>query len=725
MAVLPEFWGLLMPAPADKSRVVRFGLFEVDLHEAELRKGGIRIKLQDQPFQILTLLLECPGQTVSREELRTKLWPADTFVDFDHSLNSSIKKLREALGDDSDSPRFIETLHRRGYRFIAPVDGHGAHAAERTEQVPAVAAAHSESKSLARWQQWTAIAALVVGATALGLWLHPQGSPLRITRIVQLTNNGRRKGDALCTDGPRLYFQENQTIVQVSTSGGETVPLPTPFQSHSIFPMDLSVDGAELLVSTRTAEETELPLWIVPVLGGSPRRVGDVLVNYDAAAWSPNGRNIFYARGSDLYMLKTDGTDSRKLLTVNGTPNYLRWSPDGKRVGFTLWDPQGQESAIWEVDADGSNLHQLLLSWNSPHSECCGGWTADGKYYVFSATHQNQSGLWALREETGLFHKGSYTPVLLTSGPLDFGWNTPSRDGKRIFALATQPRGELMKFDAKTRQFAPYLSGISASDTAFSRDGEWVCYVSVPEGVLWRSKLDGSQKLQLTLPTMSVMLPRWSPDGKRIAFMGQMQGKTEKNYIVSADGGGLQQLSPGERSEADPEWSPDGNSILYGRLPNYWIAEPSKAKSLVLLDLKTSQTTEIRGSEGLYSPRWSPDGRYVATLDFDSRKLILFDFKTHQKQELATFVGGVGYPNWSRDGAWIQVVGRTRVGEIRGIYRIRLNDHKLERVLNSEELGPISGVAGGEWHGLTPDDSLLVMRDHSTTEVYALEWEAP
>src|ERR1039457_6897676 len=110
-----------MPALADKSRVVRFGVFEVDLQEAELRKSGIRIKLQEQPFRILTMLLDHPGQAVTREEIERELW-AGTFVDFDHSLNSCINKLREALGDDSENPRFIQTLHRRGYRFIAPVN---------------------------------------------------------------------------------------------------------------------------------------------------------------------------------------------------------------------------------------------------------------------------------------------------------------------------------------------------------------------------------------------------------------------------------------------------------------------------------------------------------------------------------------------------------------------------------------------------------------------------
>jgi Tol biopolymer transport system component len=240
---------------------------------------------------------------------------------------------------------------------------------------------------------------------------------------------------------------------------------------------------------------------------------------------------------------------------------------------------------------------------------------------------------------------------------------------------------------------------------------------------LWRSKLDGSQKLQLTVPPMRVHLPRWSPDGKRVAFIGEMPGKTWKNYVVSADGGTPRQLVMDERNETDPHWSPDGNSILFGRLPNYLIPEPSETKGLHLFDLGTSQVTKIPGSEGLISPRWSPDGRYVATFDYDSRKLILFDLTTHQQVELATSLHGLAFQNWSRDGTWIQVGGDLN-GKDWGIYRIRLSDHKIERVVSGWEIGRIGGVTGA-WNGLAPDDSLLVMRDHSTTEVYALEWEAP
>src|SRR4051812_2196912 len=118
-----------------QSDVRRFGTFEVDLRARELRKGGIRIRLQDQPFQILAMMLERPGELVTREELRQQLWPSGTFVDFEHSLNAAVKRLRAALGDDADNPRFVETLHRRGYRFVAPVESESP--ARRLHVVPA------------------------------------------------------------------------------------------------------------------------------------------------------------------------------------------------------------------------------------------------------------------------------------------------------------------------------------------------------------------------------------------------------------------------------------------------------------------------------------------------------------------------------------------------------------------------------------------------------------
>jgi Tol biopolymer transport system component len=443
------------------------------------------------------------------------------------------------------------------------------------------------------------------------------------------------------------------------------------------------------------------------------------------AGWSPDGQKIVYARGKDLNVVNTDGSDSHELVALEGTPAFPRWSPDGKRIRFTLLDLETTKAySLWEVDADGSHLHPLLPGWNTPPAECCGNWTPDGKYYLFRARRGGAADIWAIREVSGSFHNGPMAPVQLTTGTMRLGSPLPAHDGKRIFVLGTQLRGELMRFDARNRELAPYLSGVSASEVAFSRDGEWVCYSTYPEGILWRSKLDGSQKLQLTVAPMVAVVPHWSPDSKRIAFTTWTAGEPHKTYVVSREGGTPQQLMPGERNEADAQWSPDGNSILFGRWPNYLIPEPPEEKALNLLDLKTNQVSKIPGSEGLYSPRWSPDGRHVATLDFDTKELILFDLVTHQREELvSTEAGYVAYPSWSQDGKYVYFGGFLTTDN-RGIFRVRVSEHKCERVVRDNELGRFWGVSG-DWLGLAPDDSLLVMRDHSTTEVYAMEWEAP
>jgi DNA-binding winged helix-turn-helix (wHTH) protein len=223
-----------MPSPAASTRVFHFGLYEVDLQEGELRKNGIRVKLQDQPFQILTMLLERPGQTVTREELRHKLWLTDTFVDFDHSLNSSINKLREALGDSSENPRFIETLHKRGYRFIAPVDGSHASntpalasfesiaAPDLTRPKLAPPAATPVEVSIVKPPKWPMIVIVVSAITLLiasGLEIYdflrrPAPRPFQNFVITQVTNSGKVKSAAISPDGKYVAFVQNDNGMQ-------------------------------------------------------------------------------------------------------------------------------------------------------------------------------------------------------------------------------------------------------------------------------------------------------------------------------------------------------------------------------------------------------------------------------------------------------------------------------------------------------------------------------
>jgi Tol biopolymer transport system component len=570
------------------------------------------------------------------------------------------------------------------------------------------------------WQAVMALAgAVVIAGAALAYWLTRPLPPRRILNSVQITDDGRRKWGALVTDGSRVYFWEylggSPTIVQVSVAGGETVPIASPEPGYEL--SDISPNRTELLAGFRGPEDR--PFWLVPTLGGGSRRLGD-LVGLDAT-FSPDGLEIAYTKSGGLFLARSDGSESRRLVSVTGMPLYPRWSPDGTLLRFTLFGPKPNANSLWEVSADGTNLHPLLPGRSNPPRECCGNWTPDGKYFVFESDRTGLSTIWAIREKGGLFRKASREPIQLTAGPIHTSLPVPSTDGKKLFVLGTQTRQQLLRYDAKSRNFAPYLGGISATEVDFSRDGQWVAYLAYPEGSLWRSKADGSQRVQLTSPPMRPRLPRWSPDGKRIVFYAQTTGRPYKIYIVPMDGGTPQQLMPGERHEHDPGWSPDGNRLVFGRYPPIEDAT-SGAVAIHLFDLRTHQISTLPASEGYWSARWSPDGRYIAALEgYPPTGLVLFDFTTNKWVELLKAV--VGYPNWSRDGKWVYCNSDYK-GIVADI-RIRISDRKVERVASMKDLQGSPTGFGGWWSGLAPDDSLLVLRDTSVQEIYALEWEAP
>jgi eukaryotic-like serine/threonine-protein kinase len=186
-----------------------------------------------------------------------------------------------------------------------------------------------------------------------------------------------------------------------------------------------------------------------------------------------------FCTGLDIYQANADGTDPRKLATVSGEPNGLHFSPDGSRISFSIARPESDSSALWEIRSDGGNLHLLFPGWHIPPVECCGVWTPDGRYYLFVSGFPG-SDIWALRETTGYFRKRSSIPFQLTTGPLSFTSLTPSTDGKKLFVHGSQGRGELVRYDPKSYQFVPFLSGISAGELDFSRDGRWVTTFPTP-----------------------------------------------------------------------------------------------------------------------------------------------------------------------------------------------------------------------------------------------------
>jgi RNA polymerase sigma factor (TIGR02999 family) len=552
---------------------------------------------------------------------------------------------------------------------------------------------------------------LVLAALALGyFWVRPEPVP-RLSNFVQLTHDGQPKG-VVGIERSRLYVavatRDYHGLAEMPTSGGEPRKLPILPKDMGI--ASLSPDGSQLLLVEWHDNTGAGPLWSVPILGGSPRRLADTAGV--GGAWSPDGKKLAYGNGNGLFVANEDGTDSRKLITMQDPAFVLdaAWSPDGTRLRFVVRKTEEVPSGFyWEVSQDGTGLHRLLPDWHNPPSwECCGHWTADGKYFVFVSGDQ----IWALPEKGGFLHSEP-KPIQLTSSPIPLSGPIPSSDGKKLFVIGQTVRGELARYDFKSRKFVPFLGGISAEYVAFSKDGEWVAYVSFPEGTLWRSRLDGSERLQLSYPPVYAMLPRWSPDGKRIVYMDGRLGKPMKIYEVSPQGGSPRQLMPEDSTtQSDPTWSLDGNKILFGGSSN------DPASVIRVLDLVTHQVSVLPGSQGLYSPRWSPNGRFVIATPADSTRLLLFDFETQKWNELAK--ANMGWAEWSKDGQYVYFQDFSSSD---AVLRVGLSDHQIERVADLANVF-LTGHQGS-WLSLGPDDSPLLLRNTGTWDIYSLDWEVP
>ena len=564
-----------------------------------------------------------------------------------------------------------------------------------------------------RWLLYAALLALALCLVPLFAWLRSPLSPPRVLGSTQITRDGFPKSNML-TDGTRIYFVGNtpdrQFLAQVSTAGGETGIIPTAFTNINIH--DISSDHSELLATDVVGTEPEDPYWIVPLPTGARRRLGDVIGH--SAAWSPDGRQLIYANGSDLFVANHDGSTSRKLVTLPDAAYHLSFSPDGKRIRFTLGALFIENASLWEARADGSGLHPLLPGWNNPARECCGKWTSDGRYFVFVSTNSKGTNIWALPERNGFLGKGPRVPLQLTTGPLRFSSVLPTRDGSKFIVIGTQPRGELVRYDAHSRQFLPFLSGISASELDFSRDGQRVTYVSYPDNMLWQSRTDGSERLQLTYPPVEAHLPRWSPDGKQIAFVAVHDSKW-KIFLISSRGGTPQELLPQvDDNEVDPVWSPEGTQLAFGGL--------ATSGPIQLVDLKTRKVSAIPGSDGLFSPRWSPDGRYLASLSQDSQKMLFFDFGGQKWSEPIAENARIGFPTWSQDGKYCYF---DEGGTNPSFRRVKVGASHSETLFSLKGMLLFRANVAGTWSGLAPDGSALFVRDISTQEIYALDVELP
>src|SRR5947199_16284 len=295
--------------------------------------------------------------------------------------------------------------------------------------VMTASAAAAQTPMMSRRRLLTAglvVAALGIAAT-LAFLFRPALPPPRVTGSTQITNDGRAKF-AMTTDGSRMYFSSfsglSGTLFQVSTAGGDTLPVKTSGLNPLLF--DISPNRSELILGSCAEYRQQCRLWILPVLGRSPRRVGNILAL--DATWSRDGEEVVYTTANCLYEARIDGNDSRKIVCVEGTPFWPRWSPDGSRLRFTV-QASKSGSALWQVDAEGSHLRPLLAGFNNPPAECCGTWPPDGRYFVFQSARGGTQNIWAIGEERSFFRKDTPEPVQLTNGPTSASFPLPSVAG--------------------------------------------------------------------------------------------------------------------------------------------------------------------------------------------------------------------------------------------------------------------------------------------------------
>jgi Tol biopolymer transport system component/DNA-binding winged helix-turn-helix (wHTH) protein len=717
------------------NQTIRFGVFQVSPQSGELHKAGVRIKLQEQPFQVLTALLEHPGEIVTREELKRRIWPTDNFGDCDHALNVAVAKLRTALCDSAQSPHLIETLHHRGYRFIAPIQGTAGAGgspvrgmdlrdAAEVETTPRAFGASQRSQGGTRPSQIAALTAgaaiVLLGTILIFRWLSPLPAP-RVAKIIQLTHSGRvDPWGKITSDGARIFFLEREgdhwNLMQAPVSGGEPQPVPSPF--HNVRILDLSPDQSEFLVAPFSARTPNLEFWTLPVVGGSPRRLGGAIG--DDGAFSRDGQRIAYSSADGIYICSRGGSDPHKIVSLHGLAWELAWSPDGKALRFTSEDQKTGNTSLWEVSADGRNLHPLFPGWNQPPRERGGHWSADGRYYFFVSFRGGIFDVWARTEKSSsLPWSKPGTPVRLTSGPIGYEALALSKDGRQLLGIGGQEKVEMAQQLQDSKQFLTMFGGAQVWGASYSRKGTWIALIP-RDGNLWRCRPDGTQRVQLTDGFHQVYAPRWSADETRIVFQGRKESGPWNVYLVGARGGPTEELVHDDHVREAPDWAPNGESVVYST-PLESEGEPSTDGGIYVLNLKTRQTTKVPGSDGLMYARWSFDGRYLAALPEDQKKVMLFDFRGHTWKEIAhgTLLTQLA---WSRDAKCLYFQDLLDEGE--PLYRVRVTDAKVERVMSFESMLQ-AGAIRCAFAGLTADGRPLVLVTRGGGDIYGLDLELP
>jgi DNA-binding winged helix-turn-helix (wHTH) protein/Tol biopolymer transport system component len=721
-----------------------FGPFRLDAAQRLLLRDDRLVPLQPKAFETLLVLVRNSEKVVLKDELLNTVW-ADTFVE-ESNLTQNIFVLRKALGEPEGGRRYIITVPGRGYRFaetvrVIPhfevnVTLSNLPEVTRPERPPDIEVVNSLTLSVLpvatelpprrNVSGYFSVIAVTAGVVVLAgvLLLYRYFSKIpQLLSVAQVTHSGRvDPWGRILSDGSRLFLLERDgdhwNTVQVATQGGETQPFLSTFRNTRIFA--ISSRNSEMLIGPFVGRTGNLPLWSLPLVGGSPRRLGDISV--DDAEFSPDGTRIAFSRGDGIYLSDTMGSAPQKLAACTGFCQSLAWSPDGQVIRFTQIEDNTDQRALWEVTVRNGSLRRFLPGWNNPAIDCCGRWTSDGKYYIFASVRNNDTEIWALRESKTWLQLSPQQPVQLTHGPFGFGEPLPSRDGRTIYVEGGRERIDLESVDTVTHQVKPLLNGMPVWEMNFSRNGQWAAYINSSDDSVWRSRADGSAPQKLVQNTNSLRFAhvRWSPNCKSILLQTEEHGRSSSIYSVPVDGGALTELASVGHPFIIPDLSPDGQTLVFGS--DLATADKSPERSeLYLYNLNSEEKTVVPGSQGLFGAVWSPDGRYLAAFSTDMKVMKIYDFVHRRWSDLARG-NYLTNPYWSADAKYVYFQDLLAAGE--PIFRARSGTWAPDVVFSFEEMLH-SGPQRCLFICLTPDGSLLTRITRDSGDLYALSVDLP
>lgn len=662
-----------------------------------LHRDGIAVELSDIESAALKLLIDANGELVSTETLLRELWPGKSVSN--SSLTLLIHKLRRAVHPDGDL--VVVNVPREGYRTGVVWAHPGEPHVQQTHE-PRIS-----RRTLVAGAGATALAGLAFGISKR---FEQESHHLRVRQYVPLTRDGIPKSGPAVSDGRRIYYTETgerSRVVGIPITGGEPVPLWLPNLDPITEIRHLSSDLKTVVLVTRSKRGSSGWIWRVGANQVSPLS----LPVDNITAWDSRGPKAVTVTDRTL-SIALPGKDVRAF-AMPGLIGSVMWLPDGSRLRIMI--TASEKRTVWDVPIDRGQPTEVRGADGKPATDLGDGtWTRDGRYFIFRNYSSGQQDLKWVRETNSSIVSA---PENLTKGGLSWSGVTASPDGRTLYAVGSRTRDEMVQIDAAGQSYRPFLKGISATEVDFSRDGRWITYTRIPDNTIWIAKSDGTDLRQLTTTDFASHMAHFSPDGRSVAFMNQRTNGPWQICIVPSDGSGKPEpIAPSLERQGVPTWSADGRHIVYGEA-----LDPSRRAGMRLrvIDTKRRTIEAWPDSEGLWTARWSPDGRFIAALTTDSKAVVILDVARKTRKEIARF-HYISNPMWSANSAWIY----SEVDELpqgKAMYRVHFDGARVERIA---ELAGFTSPPD-RWFGVTPNGTIIGARSVTVSDIYALECEFP